>query len=136
MLYYSGTLAENLGAERVLPDHVRRVHSETNPTITTEDILSLDDNSRLILLALIRTLQFKKSAYVGLRDFRETYQIVCEEFNVKPVKEFEEYVQDLIYRGIIDMKSLTELGFSGASLIDIEKFLNSLMQRLRQGLDA
>lgn len=135
LLYYSGNLAENQGSERVLPDHVRRVFSETNPTITSEDIMNLDENGRLILLALVRSLRVNKSAYVGLRDIRKSYGVVCEEFNVKPVEKFEEHLQDLVYRNIVDMKSLTELGISGASLTDLEKFLNNLIQRLRQDLD-
>jgi cell division control protein 6 len=134
LLYYSGTLAENQGSGTVLPDHVRKVYSETNPTITSEDIMNLDENGRLVLLALIRSLRTNKSAYVGLRNIRESYEVVCEEFNAKPA-EFEEYVQDLAYRSIIDMKSLTELGISGASLIDLEKFLNTLMERLRRELN-
>jgi hypothetical protein len=36
----------------------------------------------------------------------------------------------MVFRGIIDMKSLTELGVTGASVIDLEKFLNNLTQRL------
>ncbi|MCW4025893.1 MAG: hypothetical protein NWE76_00230, partial [Candidatus Bathyarchaeota archaeon] len=74
-------------------------------------------------------------AYVGLRDIRESYGVVCEEFNVKPIGKFEEHLQDLVYRSIVDMKSLTELGISGASLTDLEKFLSNLIQRLRQDLD-
>jgi len=135
LLYFSGNLAENMGASRVLPDHVRKVYSETNPTITTEDILSLDEDEIMVLLALVRSLQVSKSAYVGLREFREDYLLLCEEYNVKPVETFEEHVQDLIYRGIVDMKSLTELGISGASLVDLEKFLNSLIERLRRRID-
>jgi cell division control protein 6 len=135
LLYYSGNLAENQGSERVLPDHVRRVFSETNPTITSEDIMNLDENGRLILLSLVRSLRVNKSAYVGLRDIRESYGVVCEEFNVKPIGKFEEHLQDLVYRSIVDMKSLTELGISGASLTDLEKFLSNLIRRLRQDLD-
>jgi cell division control protein 6 len=131
LLYYSGNLAENQGSERVLPDHVRKVYSETSPTITSEDIINLDENGRLVLLALVRSLRANKSAYVGLRDIRKSYEVACEEFSIKPVEKFEEHMQDLVYRGIVDMKSLTELGISGASLVDLEKFLNNLMQRLR-----
>jgi len=132
LLYFSGNLAENQGYNRILPDHVRKVHGETNPTITSEDILSLDENGKLVLLALVRSLQVGKAAYVGLRDIRDSYELVCEEFNMKPVEKFEEEVQDLIYRGIVDIKSLTQLGISGASLVDLERFLNTLMQRLRK----
>jgi len=130
ILYYSGVLAENLGSSRVLPEHVRRVYSEINPTITTEDIMSLDKNGRLILLALVRGLKANKSAYISLRDLRRFYGIVCEEYDVKPVENFEEHVQDLIYRGIIDMKSLMEIGISGATLVDLERFLDNLLRQL------
>ncbi len=135
LLYYSGNLAESQGFEKVLPDHVRKVYSETNPTITSEDIMNLDENGRLVLLALVRSLRASRSAYVGLREIRKSYEVVCEEFKVKPSEKFEENVQDLVYRGIIDMKSLTELGISGASLVDLEKFLNNLTQRLRQDMN-
>jgi len=130
LLYYSGNLAENQGYNRILPDHVRKVYSETNPTITSEDIMNLDENGRMVLLAFVRSLRASRSAYVGLRDVRKSYEVVCEEFNVKPVEKFEECVQDLVHRAIIDMKSLTELGISGASLVDLEKFLGKLMERL------
>lgn len=135
LLYYSGTLAENQGFDKVLPDHVRKVYGETNPTITSEDIMNLDENGRLVLLSLVRSLRANKSAYVGLRDAHRSYEVVCEEFNVKPSEKFEENLQDLVYRGIVEMKSLTELGISGASLTDLEKFVNNLMQRLRQDLN-
>jgi cell division control protein 6 len=130
LLYYSGNYAENQGFNRVHPDHVRKVYGETNPTITSEDIMNLDQNGRLVLLALVRSLRAEKTAYVGLREVRKSYEIACEELNVKPADKFEEIVQDLVFRGIIDMKSLTELGVTGASVIDLEKFLNNLTQRL------
>jgi len=132
LLYYSGNLAENQGFNKVLPDHVRKVYSEINPSVTSEDIMSLDKNGKLILLALVRSLRSSRSAYVGLRDIRRNYEIICEEFSLKPTEKFEEYVQDLVYRGIIDMKSLTDLGISGASVGDLEQFLNSLAERLRK----
>ncbi len=131
LLYYSGNLAETQGKGKILPDHVRKVYGETNPTITSEDIINLEKNGRLVLLALARSLRASKSAYVGLREIRKTYEIACEELNVKSTEKFEEILQDLIFRGIVEMKSLTELGISGASVIDLEKFLTNLMERLR-----
>ncbi|MBS7615029.1 AAA family ATPase [Candidatus Bathyarchaeota archaeon] len=132
LLYYSGNLAENQGLSKVLPDHVRRVYGETNPTITSEDIMNLNENGRLVLLALVRSLRAGKSAYVGLRDVRKTYELACEELDIEPAERFEETVQDLVYRGIIEMKSLTELGITGASATDLEKFLNNITQRLKR----
>jgi cell division control protein 6 len=135
LLYYSGNLAESQGLDGIRPDQVRKVYSETNPTITSEDIMNLDENGLLVLLALVRSLRADKSAYLGLREVRKSYELACEELNAKPVERFEEIVQDLVYRGIVDMKSLTELGVTGASVIDLEKFLNNLTQRLRRELD-
>lgn len=130
LLYYSGILAENMGSSRVLPEHVRKVYSGINPTITAEDITSLSDDGRLILLALVRGLKASRSAYISLRELRKFYEIICEEYNIRPAEDFEAQVQDLIYRGIIDMKSLMEIGISGAALIDLEKFLNNLLRHL------
>ncbi|MEM1550579.1 MAG: AAA family ATPase [Candidatus Bathyarchaeia archaeon] len=130
ILYYSGTLAENTSSTKVTPEHVRKVYSQINPTITAEDILSLDRDSRMVLLALVRGLKTFKSPYISLSVLRKFYSIVCEEYNVKPVDEIEGYVQDLIYRGIIDMKSLLEIGVSNASLINLEKFLDNLLRQL------
>ena len=132
LLYYAGNLAESRGSDRILPDHVRKVYSEIGPSITTEDIISLNMDERLILLALVRSLKMSGSAYVGLRDIYKSYKVICEEFDVKPTEKFEEYMQDLIYRGLVDMKSLMEIGISGASVIDLEDFLNSLAERLRK----
>lgn len=130
LLYYSGTLAENTGSSKVTPEHVRRVYGEINPTITSEDILSLDRDGRLILLALVRGLKTSKSAYIGLRELRRLYEVLCEEYKIKPAEDFEAHLQDLIYRGIVDMKSLLEIGISGATLVDLERFLNNLLRQI------
>ncbi|MFQ6065396.1 MAG: Cdc6/Cdc18 family protein [Candidatus Bathyarchaeia archaeon] len=134
LFLYSGMLAEREGYERVLPEHVRRVLGETHPSITTEDILYLSDAGKMILLGMVRALQAEKVPYVGLREIREDYLIVCEEYEVEPVDEVEEEVQELIDRGIVDMKSLTKFGISGVPAEDLERFLNGIMQRLRNGL--
>jgi len=135
LLLYSGNLAENMGFDRILPDHVRRVFGETHTAITTEDIVNLDETGKLVLLGLVRALLVSKTPYVGLKDISEYYRLVCEEYNVKPFNNMEEYVEDLIDRGIVNMKSLTKLGISGASAEDLERFLNGILQRLRSGLN-
>ena len=134
LLLYSGMLAEREGLERVLPEHVRRVLGETHPAITTEDILYLSDAGKMILLGMVRALRAGKVPYVGLREIREDYLVVCEEYGVKPVEDVEEEVEELIDRGIVDMKSLTKFGISGVSAEDLERFLNGIMERLKNGL--
>ncbi|MCS7120709.1 MAG: AAA family ATPase [Nitrososphaerota archaeon] len=132
LLYYSGNLAENLGVGKILPDHVRKVYGGVNPAITTEDVMSLDNDGKMILLSLARCLRTSKAAYVGLREIRNSYNMLCEEYNMKPCEKFEEHLQDLIYRGIVEMKSLSEIGISGASALDLDKFLSNLMEKLKK----
>jgi len=136
LLLYSGNLAENLGFDRVLPDHVRKVYGETYPRITTEDILDLDVHGKFLLLGLVRFLLRNETSYAGLREIREAYRIVCEEHNVKPVEEVEEHVQDLIDRGLVEIKSLTKLGISHISSENLERFLNGILQRLRGSING
>jgi hypothetical protein len=88
----------------------------------------------MILLGMVRALQASKVPYVGLREVREDYLVVCEEYEVDPIEEVEEEVQELIDRGIVDMTSLTKFGISGVPAEDLERFLNGIMQRLRNGL--
>jgi len=88
----------------------------------------------MILLGMVRALKTGKVPYVGLREIREDYLVVCEEYGVKPVEEIEEEVQELIDRGIVDMKSLTKFGISGVPAEDLERFLDGIMQRLKNGL--
>jgi cell division control protein 6 len=134
LLLYSGILAENQGFNRILPDHARKVYGQTHPTITTQDIISLGGTEKLVLLGLVRSLKSENTPYISLSKIREAYEVICEEYKVKPVKEIEEPVQDLFDRGIVDMKSLTEFGVSGVSAKDLENFLSGITQRLRHDL--
>jgi len=134
MLLYSGILAENQGYNRVLPEHVRLVHSQTYPSITSEDIFLLDDTGKMVLWGVVRALQAERASYVGLREIREYYQMVCEAQNVKPVLEVEEHLQDLINRGIVQMRSLTEFGISDASAEEMENFLMGIAEKVKHGL--
>ena len=134
LLLYSGSLAENLGFERVLIDHVRQVYSETHPGITTEDILNLNNTEKLILLGIARSLERKNDPYVSLREIREAYLMVCEERGVKPAEEIDEHVEDLRVRGIVDMKSLTKFGISDVPAEKLRRFLNGITERLKCGL--
>jgi cell division control protein 6 len=47
LLLYAGNLAENMGFNRVLPDHVRRVYGEIHPGNVKHEVSSLSLNERL-----------------------------------------------------------------------------------------
>ena len=95
----------------------------------------MDPDERLILWGLVRALRLKKTAYVSLNDIRLEYSVICEEHGVEPVEEIEGYIQDLINRGIVEMKSLMEFGIAGVSTEDLERFLDMIVEKLRRGVD-
>ena len=130
LLLYSGRLADYEGMDRILPEHVRRVHGESFHTITTEDIEGLPNEERVALLAVARTLKFKKSPYASLREIRQMVGAVCEEFQLKPIGDLEELLQDLYDRGIIDVRGPSKIGISGVALEDLDRFLKGVMDRV------
>ncbi len=136
LMYYAGNLAENLNADKVLPDHVRKVHGELHPSITEEDIINLPKKEHLItLLAVARSLKNSRKPYVTLRDIRLNYEIVCRDMDIKPSKDMEDYLQDLHDRKIIEIRSLREIGVSGTSSENLELFLENLLKRLEKELN-
>jgi cell division control protein 6 len=136
LLLYSGNLADNLGSDKILSEHVRMVHSQTNHLITTEDILNLPAEERLVLMAIARILRNKRSPYVPLKDVRSMVAVVCEEYKSKHITpdDLEDHIQDLADRGIIDMKGINQIGVSGVALDDMDKLLSNIMDRVRDRL--
>ncbi len=131
LLLYAGILADNQGSPRLLPEHVRKVISQTAPSLTTEDLLELSDKEKIVLLAVARSLRSKERPYASLREIRENVNVVCEELGVKPIGNVEEHLQDLVDRRIIDLKSLTQIGISGVPIEDLDRFLDALVKRIR-----
>jgi hypothetical protein len=70
-----------------------------------------------------------------LIEIRENVSIICEEFGLEPINNFEENLQDLWDRQIIDVKSLLEIGISGAPVEALDKFLEGVIERLKTGVD-
>ena len=137
MLLCAGNIAENLGCEQVLPEHLRQVYAKTYPWITTVEIASLSHASKLILLGVAQELSSSSYPYISFSRIRENYHMVCESYEVKPVEEeaFEEHVQDLVNRGILRMKSLLKFGISDAPAEELSRFLDDLIKRLKGELD-
>ncbi len=130
ILLYAGTLAETQGYDKLLPEHVRRVHGETHYLINTEEIMTLPYLEKVVLLSIARALKNKMSPYASLSEIRKAYFIVCEEYGLRKKEEIEEEIQDLCDRGLIDIKSLTKIGVSGVETAKLEKFIGSLIDRL------
>ncbi|MEM2922494.1 MAG: AAA family ATPase [Candidatus Bathyarchaeia archaeon] len=130
LLLYAGNLAESQGSSVILPEHVRRVHSTTYPAITDEDLISLPDEEKLVLMSIARTLRQRRSPYASLREIRSMVGVVREELGLNIREDIEDYVQDLADRNIIEIRSLKQIGISGLALDDLDRFLNSLIERI------
>ena len=128
LLLYAGNLAESQGTGRVTLDQVRKVHGQTHPTITTEEIDQLSKNQIVSLVAVVRALKSKKKQYVELKDIRLQASEVAEQAGIKKM-DVEDYLDDLKARRLIDMRSLKEIGLHGASLAELEPVL---MARVKQ----
>jgi cell division control protein 6 len=124
LLLYAGNLSESQGAGRVTLDHVRKVHGQVHPTITTEEIEQLSRSHLVSLMALVRALKSKKKPYVELKDVRLYATELAEQLGMKKI-DVEDYLDDLKARRLIDIKSLKEIGLHGASLAEFEPVLMS-----------
>jgi len=122
LLLYAGNLAESQGAGRVTLDHVRKVHGQIHPSITTEDIEQLSKNHMVSLIALVRALKAKNKPYVELKDVRLYASELSEKMGIKKI-DVEDYLDDLEARKLVDIKSLKEIGLHGASLAELEPVL-------------
>ncbi len=133
LLLYAGNLADNQGSDTVKLDHVRRVHGEIYHEITSQDIIDLPDDEKIVLLATARALRNKKSAYVSFEDIRNECSFASEDLNVK-LGNVDSAVQDLGDRGIIDIKSLVQIGISDIPAEDVIQYLDNLIGRVKSGL--
>ena len=122
LLLYAGNLAESQGTGRVMLDHVRKVHGQVHPSITTEEIDQLSKKHLVSLTALVRALKSKKKLYVELRDVRLYAAELAEQLGMKKI-DVEDYLDDLKARRLVDIKSLKEIGLHGASLAELEPVL-------------
>jgi hypothetical protein len=52
------------------------------------------------------------------------------------VDEIEECVEDLHDRGIVEIKSLTSIGISGVPTEALDRFLDTLIERIKAGVDG
>jgi hypothetical protein len=88
----------------------------------------------LVLVAVVLTLRGKKKAYSSLKEVREQAEILEKTRGANLVENLEDYVQNLSDRGILEIRSLNEIGINGVPAENLESFLESLFDRLRRGL--
>jgi cell division control protein 6 len=122
LLLYAGNLAEANGSDRITLEHIRKVHGHNRPSITIEDLKELPKDHLLALMAILKVQSKRKKQYVELKEIRAYALELAEEHKTKKF-EFEDCMNDLLDRKIIEMKSLKEIGMNITSLVELEPLL-------------
>lgn len=128
LLLYAGNLAEANGSDRITLEQIRKVHGHSRPSITMEDLKELPKSYLLTLMAILKVQNKKKKQYVELKEIRAYALELAEEQKVKKF-EFEDCMNDLLDRKIIEMKSLKEIGMNITSLVELEPLLEQQINK-------
>jgi len=128
LLLYAGNLAEANGSDRITLEQIRKVHGHSRPSITMEDLKELPKSYLLTLMAILKVQSKRKKQYVELKEIRNYALELAEEQKIKKF-EFEDCMNDLLDRKIIEMKSLKEIGMNITSLIELEPLLEQQINK-------
>jgi len=128
LLLYAGNLAETNGSDRITLEQIRKVHGYNRPSITIEDLKELPKSYLLTLMAILKVQSKRKKQYVELKEIRTFALELAEVYKVKKF-EFEDCMNDLLDRKIIEMKSLKEIGMNITSLVELEPLLEQQINK-------
>jgi hypothetical protein len=73
-------------------------------------------------MAIVKVQNKRKRQYIELKEIRMYALELADEHKIKKF-EFEDYMNDLLERKIIEMKSLKEIGMNITSLAELEPLL-------------
>ncbi|TLX68711.1 MAG: hypothetical protein E6L03_02890 [Thaumarchaeota archaeon] len=128
LLLYAGNLAEVNGGDRITLDQIRKAHGYNHPSITIQDLKELPKNHLLTLMAILKVQNRRKKQYIELKEVRNFALELASEYKIKKF-EFEDYMNDLLDRKIIEMKSLKEIGMNITSLAELEPLLEQQINK-------
>lgn len=128
LLLYAGNLAEVNGSDRITLDQIRKVHGYNKPSLTIEDLKELPKSHLLTLMAILKVQSKRKKQYIELKEIRVYALELADEYKIKKF-EFEDSMNDLLERKIVEMKSLKEIGMNITSLIELEPLLEQQINK-------
>ena len=128
LLLYAGNLAEANGSERITLDQIRKAHGYNKPSITIEDLKELPRSHLLTLMAILKVQNKRKKQYIELKEIRVYALELADEYKIKKF-EFEDSMNDLLERKIVEMKSLKEIGMNITSLVELEPLLEQQINK-------
>lgn len=106
LLWRAGKYAENEGAAKVVPEHVRKAAASIYPSIRREVLTYISRHEKLLLLAASRLLLSSGRSYISSTELYQAYRVACEEFgaSAKAYTRFWEHMQRLEDLGLIRVK--------------------------------
>ena len=128
LLLYAGNLAEANGSDRITLDQIRKVHGYNKPSLTIEDLKELPKSHLLTLMAILKVQNKRKKQYIELKEIRVYALELADEYKIKKF-EFEDSMNDLLERKIVEMKSLKEIGMNITSLVELEPLLEQQINK-------
>ncbi len=128
LLLYAGNLAEANGSERITLDQIRKAHGYNKPSLTIEDLKELPRTHLLTLMAILKVQNKRKKQYIELKEIRVYALELADEYKIKKF-EFEDSMNDLLERKIVEMKSLKEIGMNITSLVELEPLLEQQINK-------
>lgn len=128
LLLYAGNLAEANGSARITLDQIRKAHGYNKPSLTIEDLKELPKSHLVTLMAIVKAQNKRKKQYIELKEIRNYALELADEHRIKKF-EFEDYMNDLLDRKIIEMKSLKEIGMNITSLVELEPLLEQQINK-------
>lgn len=128
LLLYAGNLAEANGSARITLDQIRKAHGYNKPSLTIEDLKELPKSHLLTLMAILKVQNKRKKQYIELKEIRVYALELADEYKIKKF-EFEDSMNELLERKIIEMKSLKEIGMNITSLVELEPLLEQQINK-------
>ena len=101
---------------------------QTNPSITTEDLLNLSREEKKTLLSIALALKYRKRAYVT---FTEIYDEFKEIHGKASIKNLENNMQLLEDKGLIVVRGLKRIGLN-VPTTKLIPFLEKLIERIKE----
>lgn len=138
LLWRAGKYADAEKLEMVTPECVRKAVSSIIPTIKKSELKLLGFHEKLFLLAIARVFKGSPKAYTSITETEKAYQIICEEYNVKPYSHTQlwKYLKSFSNLSIIKTE-ISKISKHGRSTLiylpsipadDLEKELTSLLE--------
>ncbi|MEM4591273.1 MAG: AAA family ATPase [Nitrososphaerota archaeon] len=106
LLWRGGKYAENEGAPRVTPEHIRKAAASIYPSVRREVLTYISRHEKLLLLAAARLLLSSERSRISSSELYQAYRVTCEELGSAPkaYTRFWEHMQRLEDLGLIRIK--------------------------------